>query len=225
MINRIPQYYFNRQANEGHKSVLHSKTADCTNSGKSALLEQLREAMFKVDLPYKDLDNTVFADGDPESPIMMIGEGPGENEVIQKRPFVGRSGQLLNEMLLAAGILRERIYTTNTVIWRPPSNRAPMPNEIELMRPYLIQHVQIIRPRVILLVGGIAYRCFMSQVIAISKIRGAWQTNDMCENIMCIFHPSYLLRSPTHRKETWFDILNLRQRIIDLGFEDRIEQS
>ena len=204
MIRRLPQYVFHWTENP---------VSQVDSSDRGALLQDLLEQMGTVELEYKDLDNTVFADGDPHSPVMMIGEGPGEHEVLQKLPFVGRSGKLLTEMLSAAGILRDRIYTTNTVIWRPPGNRAPMPDEIHLMRPYLLRHLEIIQPKFLLLVGGIAYRAVMNEITPISKIRGVIQSRDFCPKIMCIFHPSYLLRSPTHRKETWSDILRFRTEI------------
>lgn len=186
-------------------------------NGKLTQIAQLEESMKDANIPYKDLQNTVMYDGNPNSPIMFIGEAPGEQEVVQRKPFVGKSGKLLQEMLDHAGILRQNIYVTNVVVWRPPNNKTPMPDEIEAMRPYLLEHIRIINPKLIVLVGGIAYRGVMQEVIAISKIRGIWQNRDFCSNIINIFHPSYLLRSPIHRRESWRDILAIRQRALELG--------
>ena len=183
---------------------------------KGAALLELVGSMSAIDIPYKDLENTVFADGDPDALVMMIGEGPGEVEVAQKKPFVGRSGTLLNEMLAAAGIARDKIYTTNVVVWRPPGNRTPLPDEIDRMRPYLLSHINIIKPRFILIVGGIAYKCITEQNIAISKIRGEWAEVEGAR-ALCVFHPAYLLRSPVHRKNSWFDILKFREGLVRDG--------
>ncbi len=181
---------------------------------KSELLQRLLLEMYNADIKYKCNDNMVFNDGDINSPIMFIGEAPGETEVKQGRPFVGKSGKLLQEMLDAAGLTRDIIYITNTVIWRPPLNRTPLPNEIEMMKPYLLQHIQIINPKIIILIGGIATRCFTNKSIAISKIRGQWAMIDGYKT-MSIFHPSYLYRSPMHKEETWLDILHIREEVLN----------
>ena len=167
-------------------------------------------------MEYKDPSQFVFSDGCIESPIMFVGEAPGEEEVIQGKPFVGKSGQLLQQMLDAAGITRDKMYITNAVVWRPPLNRTPLPAEIQEMAPYLLRHIEIIEPKILVLIGGIAYRCAMQEAIAISKIRGIWQNRHFCPSIMNIFHPSYLLRSPSHKRETWADILLIRQKAIEL---------
>jgi DNA polymerase len=201
---RIPKYVFNSQVTK-------------TQSDSEEPLEGLLKEIEYAQIPYKDLENTVFSDGDRNSPVMIIGEAPGESEVAQKKPFVGRSGTLLNEMLECAGILRDKIYITNAIVWRPPSNRTPLPDEIEAMRPYLLKHIRIIDPKLILIVGGVAYKCITAKNIAISKIRGQWEDFEG-RRCLCIFHPSYLLRSPIHRKSNWFDILRFRQGIIEAGY-------
>ena len=218
----MPQYFF-----PGFEEILppipvKPKKVIPPSDNREAMLHELVKDMSTVDIPYKDLDNTVLYDGDIYSPIMIIGEGPGETEVIQKKPFVGKSGKLLQEMLDCAGILRQNVYVTNAVVWRPPNNRTPLPEEIALMKPFLMKHISIINPKIIVLVGGIAYRCLMEKPIAISKIRGQWLKNEICEHIVNIFHPSYLLRSPSHRKETWEDIINLRKVIERTGNGNRL---
>jgi uracil-DNA glycosylase len=217
-IIRLPVYYTPELLDHKKEVVVCNDNATHDQT-KEDLLLKLRNKMSEVNIEYKDLARTVFSDGDINSPIMVIGEGPGEQESIELKPFVGKSGKLLQEMLDAAGICREKIYVTNVVVWRPPFNRTPLPEEIDAMRPYLMEHIDVINPKVLVLVGGVAYKCVMNSAIAISKIRGQWQSRSFCENIVNIFHPSYLLRSPTHKKETWLDILNVRKKILDLGYE------
>lgn len=230
-MTRIPRYYFPWDGGGAIESdiiqdeaarVVHAATArvDESNTNKSTLLLKLREEIYNVDLPYRDVPNTVFADGNPDSPIMVIGEGPGEQEVLQGKPFVGRSGKLLEEMMNAAGILRQNIYITNAVVWRPPNNRTPLPEEVDSMRPYVHKHIAIIEPKILILVGGVSYRCVMGESLAISKVRGIWHVRDFCKNVINIFHPSYLLRSPIHRQETWHDLLDIRKKVSDLGFSE-----
>lgn len=167
--------------------------------------------MQNANIEYKDINNAVFNDGDPHSPIMFIGEAPGETEIKEGVPFVGKSGKLLQEMLDIAGFTRNTIYITNCMIWRPPENRTPLPEEINIMRPYLIKHISIINPKIIICIGGVAHRCLHNISIAISKVRGQWNSWQGYHT-MSIFHPSYLLRSPIHKKETWEDILNIREK-------------
>lgn len=186
-------------------------------------LEELFEAMNEADVPYKDPANAVYFDGSI-SPVMFVGEAPGEDEVIQKKPFVGRSGQLLQGMLDAAGIKRSRVYVTNAIVWRPPQNRTPLPTEISAMRPYLLKHIELIKPKILIFVGGIATRCFNDSAVAISRIRGRWSSSSLCPNIMSIFHPSFLLRSPTHKKETWEDIMEIRDKMLTEGLESFLSE-
>lgn len=183
---------------------------------EKALMDWLDRAR-TANIAYKSPENEVFFDGDINSPIMFIGEAPGQDEVIQKKPFVGRSGQLMQQMLDAAGISRDKMYITNTVLWRPPDNRTPLPEEISIMRPYLLEHIKIIQPKIIVCIGGVAYRCLTQNSLAISKIRGQWAQHKLCDKVMTIFHPSYLLRSPVHKRETWNDILRIREEGIKVG--------
>lgn len=209
---------------EQEKSV-HVTTKDTAQLIKQTLSNDLPDDDFSklfsdvmlANIPYKDANNTVFCDGNPSSPIVLIGEAPGEDEVVKKKPFVGKSGQLLQKMLDGVGLKRESIYVTNVVLWRPPNNRTPLPEEIEEMRPYIKRHVDLIKPKILILVGGIATKCISDKSIAISRLRGEWMQYDACQNAMSIFHPSYLLRSPAHKKETWIDMMRIREKIIELG--------
>lgn len=184
-----------------------------------AKLLQLQKDMFEhAAIEYKSESQFVFNDGTIDSPVMFVGEAPGEDEVLKKKPFVGKSGQILQNMLDAAGLTRDRIYITNTVVWRPPLNRTPLPAEIEEMSPYLLRHIDILKPKILVFIGGVAYRCAMKEAIAISKIRGIWQTRYFCPSIINIFHPSYLIRAPSRKKETWADILSIRQKVLETGW-------
>jgi uracil-DNA glycosylase len=159
--------------------------------------------------------HTVFGEGDPAAALMFIGEGPGEDEDRQGRPFVGRAGQKLNEMIVAMGLRREDVYIANVVKCRPPGNRTPMPDEsgtcTEL---YLVRQIQIIRPKVIVTLGNPATQAMLGAVLGITKIRGKWQKlRRLAEGVegipvMPTFHPAYLLRNytPETRKMVWEDL-------------------
>ena len=144
--------------------------------------------------------NVVFGHGPSPSNIMIIGEGPGEQEDLSGKPFVGRSGKLLTQLLTSAGINREKdTFIANTVKCRPPQNRTPLPNEINACKSYLIRQIQLIKPKILLLLGAPSLKTICDKKLTISKVRGQWilnKVNYMKEDllIMPLFHPSYLLR-------------------------------
>ena len=144
--------------------------------------------------------NVVFGDGPSNADIMIIGEGPGEKEDLSGKPFIGRSGKLLTELLTEAELNRETdTYITNTVKCRPPKNRTPYPSEIEACNSYLIRQIQLIKPKILLLLGAPSLKTILDKKLAITKVRGQWfkATVDYMKNdllIMPLFHPSYLLR-------------------------------
>ena len=142
---------------------------------------------------------------------MLIGEAPGASEDEQGIPFCGQSGKLLNNILLSLGIKREDVYITNSVFWRPPGNRRPTPLELNKCRPFLEKHIQIINPKIILLVGSTALESVMQTYDSISKVRQKlfYYKNQFLKDkikLMVIYHPSYLLRQPQKKKEMWHDI-------------------
>jgi DNA polymerase len=158
---------------------------------------------------------TVFGDGDPSAALMFIGEGPGEEEDRQGRPFVGRAGQLLNQMIAAMGLRREQVYIANVVKCRPPGNRAPLPDESATCTGlYLFRQIQIIHPGAIVTLGNPSTQALLGAVLGITKIRGQWQKLPaLAEGIagipvMPTFHPAYLLRqyTPDNRKKVWDDL-------------------
>jgi len=161
--------------------------------------------------------NTVFADGRPGARVMVIGEAPGRDEDIEGRPFVGRAGQLLDRMFAAVGMARDAtdletaIYITNVMPWRPPQNREPTPGEIAMLRPFVERHVALADPDVLVLMGNAACACLL-QRRGIGKLRGNWQ-QVLGRPAMPMFHPSYLLRTPSAKREAWADLLSLRAKL------------
>jgi uracil-DNA glycosylase len=159
--------------------------------------------------------NTVFGEGDPNSRIVFIGEGPGENEDLQGRPFVGRAGELLNKQITAMGFAREQVYIANVVKCRPPGNRQPAPDEAATCIPYLHRQLEIIAPRVIVTLGLSAARYMLDTKLSMTRLRGNWHTWRGIR-LMPTFHPAYVLRqyTPETRAAVWSD---LKQVLAELG--------
>ncbi len=151
--------------------------------------------------------NTVFGEGDPDAKIFFIGEGPGENEDLQGRPFVGRAGELLNKMIAGMGLRREQVFIGNIVKCRPPDNRVPAPDEVEACTPYLVRQLEIIRPKVIVTLGLPSAKYMLNSRLSMGKMRGQWH-NWRGIKLMPTFHPAYLLRSYTeeNRAAVWSDL-------------------
>jgi DNA polymerase len=151
--------------------------------------------------------NTVFGEGDVDAKIMFIGEGPGENEDHTGRPFVGRAGEKLNDMIRAMGLSRQQVYIANIVKCRPPDNREPAPDEVATCTPYLQRQVEIIRPRVIVTLGRPATQFMLGKKISIGRVRGQWHRWRGIA-LMPTFHPAYILRNYTRetREAVWSDL-------------------
>jgi len=147
----------------------------------------------------------VFGEGNPQARLMFVGEGPGEEEDLQGRPFVGPAGQLLNNLLAKLGLRREEVYIANIVKCRPPRNRDPEPDEVAACLPFLLKQIDSIQPRVIVTLGRPATQNLLQTEAPISKIRGIWQKYKNIK-VMPTFHPSYLLRAPRERLKTWHDM-------------------
>lgn len=162
--------------------------------------------------------NLVFSDGNPNAQVMIVGEAPGRDEDQQGKPFVGRAGQLLDKMLAAIGLDRQAqeptnaAYITNVVPWRPPQNREPSPEEIAMLTPFLLQHVALIKPSVVVAMGNISCQALLGKR-GISKLRGQLQ-NCRDTDVIPMFHPAYLLRNPSAKKLAWDDLLMLKQRLM-----------
>jgi DNA polymerase len=159
--------------------------------------------------------NTVFADGVPGAPVMIIGEAPGADEDRMGLPFVGRSGQLLDRMLATVGLSRKtNVYITNILFWRPPGNRTPTSDEIAACLPFVWRHIALARPRMLVLSGGTAAGTMLARKGGITRLRGKWLELsvpglDTTIPTLPTYHPSFLLRSPERKAEAWRDLLSL----------------
>ena len=181
-------------------------------------LEELKHKMstFQGCQLYKSATNMVFSDGNPKSKIMLIGEAPGHDEDLQAKPFVGRSGKLLDKMLEAIDLNREKVYIANIIPWRPPANRRPTEDEINSCLPFILKHIEIIKPSALMLLGSTATFAILRNKEGISKIRGKWvdlKINQMTIPTMPTFHPAFLLRQPGQKKHVWTDLQSLRDKI------------
>ncbi|WP_419913237.1 uracil-DNA glycosylase [Hoeflea sp.] len=161
--------------------------------------------------------STVFADGNPQSDIMFIGEAPGRDEDRQGLPFVGRAGQLLDKMLAAIDLDRTGCYITNMIPWRPPGNRSPTPLEIELCRPFIERHVELVEPKIVVFLGNVSTKALLGTTRGILSLRGTWSeyrpNNDTTLPALPTLHPAYLLRNPAQKKLSWQDFLSIRDRL------------
>jgi len=177
-------------------------------------LEALREMLGAFDLCElkKGARKLVFGDGVPGARVMIVGEAPGRDEDREGRPFVGRAGQLLDRMLGAIDLSRERsVYIANVLPWRPPQNREPRPEEIAMMMPFVERHVALADPDFIVLMGNIACQAVLGKR-GITRLRGQWG-EALGKPVLPMFHPAYLLRQPGAKREAWADLLSLKARL------------
>ena len=161
---------------------------------------------------------TVFGVGNAGAKLMLIGEAPGAEEDRQGVPFVGASGQLLDRMLGSIGLDREQVYITNTLYWRPPGNRTPAPAEVGACLPFLLRQIELVGPRILVLVGAAAARTLLGRSEGIMRLRGQWFSYAAAglENPIptrATFHPAFLLRSPGQKREAWRDLLEVREKL------------
>ena len=168
----------------------------------------------------KNASKIVFSDGDYKSKIMIVGEGPGQKEDQEGKPFVGDAGILLNKMLKSINIDRKKVYITNVVNFRPPNNRKPEPSEISKYSNFLRKHIAIIDPKILILMGSTAMESLFGSNIKITKERGSWKDiiiNNKTYLCMITFHPAYLLRQPENKKFSWTDLKEIRKKIDQLN--------
>ncbi|MCR4555594.1 MAG: uracil-DNA glycosylase [Alphaproteobacteria bacterium] len=186
------------------------------SSNKISTLEELKEAMAKVDISIKHCaTNMVFGMGNTKADVLLLGEAPGAEEDKQGLPFVGQSGQLLDKVLAAVGLDRTKVYITNILPWRPPGNRTPNTQEVALFRPYVLKHISLINPKVVVCLGGTSTKALLQTTEGIMKLHGRWTTTEgISAKIMPTFHPAYLLRSPSQKREFWRDFLIIREEIL-----------
>ena len=203
--------YNNKAINRYKKDTFH------ISGDKAEKLEKLKKSILNIkncELK-KSATNVVFSDGNPKAKIMLIGEGPGANEDREGLPFVGRAGALLDKMLASINLDRKNTYITNVVNYRPPENRRPTEEEIAKYLPYLKQHIEIINPRILVLLGSTALNAIIGNKIVISKARGQWAEKQFGEckaSVIVTFHPAFLMRQPAQKKMAWIDLKMIREK-------------
>ena len=177
----------------------------------------------------KTATNMVFCDGNPEADIMLIGEAPGADEDIQGKPFVGASGQLLDKILASIGLSRtaeeldKAVYISNILNWRPPGNRTPTPQEIEISLPFVQRHIALVQPKILILCGGVSAKSLLDSKDSISRLRGKFHSFTISDDLksadireikaFATYHPAYLLRTPSQKRAVWADMLMLKAEL------------
>ena len=188
-------------------------------AARAETLDELRGAMAAFDQCElkRGAKSLVFADGNPQARVLLLGEAPGREEDQEGRPFVGRAGQMLDLMLAAIGFSRtspdpaRAVYITNVLPWRPPQNRDPEPDEIAMFRPFVERHIALVNPDVIVLLGNTPCLALLGQK-GILRLRGGW-TTALGKPVLPMTHPAFLLRNPAAKREAWADLLSLRARL------------
>lgn len=213
----------NNSMNQSFESLneIVTKAKDLAKSAKNTLeLKKIVEDFDGCNLK-KMATNTVFCDGNPESKIMVVGEAPGNHEDLQGIPFCGDSGKVLDAMFRAINMIRANdYYITNVVFWRPPGNRRPTEEELAICKPFVERHIQLVNPKIIIIVGSTAMTALLNNSEPISKVRGKFiEFNpDFLSNPIksfAIFHPSYLMRQPAKKKVAWQDMLAVEKFILE----------
>ena len=212
-----PKKYYYQPKQEVLNKIKSSGSLDLNNTNT---LEELKDAIIAFEkCNLKNISNTtVFSDGNPDSNIMLIGEAPGKDEDLQGKPFVGKAGKLLDKMLAAIDLDRTNVYITNIIPWRPPGNRQPTIKEIILCLPFVQRHIELINPKLLILLGGTAAKALLMSDSGIMRLQGKWHNYSsygLANPILtrAIFHPAFLLRSPSYKKMTWEDLLEVQKEI------------
>lgn len=165
----------------------------------------------------KTAKSTVFSDGVSSARIMLVGEAPGQDEDRTGKPFVGRSGQLLDAMMATIGLSRaSNLYIANVIPWRPPGNRAPSVDELETCKPFIMRQIELVAPEIIVLVGGTSAKTLLNTETGITRLRGKWQTLEIGGRdipALPFFHPAYVLRRPETKIDVWADLCALKQKL------------
>ena len=220
--NKKKLYYklINNELVYDNKSIVRYKKNNALKN-KLNQLEELRKRINSIkncDLK-KNATNLVFSDGNPFAKIMIVGEGPGANEDKEGKPFVGRAGKLLDKMLAAIKLNRKNVYISNVVNFRPPMNRRPTDEEIKKYLPFLNKHIELINPKILLLLGSTALNALIGNEVVISKARGKWTNKKFGEStiqVIASFHPAFLMRQPDQKKYAWKDLKMIRKKISEL---------
>ncbi len=217
---KLIQYYklinhnliFNNKAINRYKKDNFEISEDKSNNLKllkNSIIEQ-KNCNLK-----RQAKNMVFCDGNPKSKIMLVGEAPGANEDQEGLPFVGRAGMLLDKMLAAINLDRKKVYISNIVNYRPPENRKPTEEEIQRYLPFITKHIEIINPKILVLLGSTAMNALIGNNVVISKMRGKWIEKKFgsCKtSVIITFHPAFLMRQPAQKKMAWIDLKMIREK-------------
>jgi DNA polymerase len=179
---------------------------------------ELREALAGfTDCPLAaTATHLVFADGNPDAGLVLVGEAPGAEEDLSGKPFVGASGKFLDRMLASVGLDRSRYLITNLIPWRPPGNRAPTDAEVLMCLPFLQRHLTLLRPRIVVTLGALSTHALLGTDIGIRKLRGKWRVlpgSEPAARLFPMLHPAYLLRTPGAKREAWLDLIALRRAL------------
>ena len=217
---KLIQYYnlINHNLIYNNKAInRYKKDSFEVSTDKANNLEKLRKSIHNIkncNLK-KNATNLVFSDGNPKSKIMLIGEAPGANEDEEGLPFVGRAGALLDKMLAAINLDRKKVYISNIINYRPPDNRKPTDEEIKRYLPFITKHIEIINPKILVLLGSTAMNALIGNKVVISKMRGKWiekKIGNCKTSVIITFHPAFLMRQPAQKKMAWIDLKMIRDR-------------
>ena len=187
------------------------------SSDKIKDLERLKKTILSIkNCSLKnEATKMVFSDGNPKSKIMILGEAPGSNEDQEGLPFVGKAGSLLDKMLASINLDRKTVYISNIINYRPPENRRPTDEEMNRYLPFVKKHIEIIAPKVLVLLGSTAMNALIGNNSVISKVRGQWLEKEFgqCKtSVIVTFHPAFLMRQPTQKKLAWVDLKMIRDK-------------
>ena len=219
---KLINYYklINHNLIYNNKAINRYKKDNFEISGnKAENLDKLKKTILSLnncDLK-RQAKNIVFSDGNPNSKIMLIGEAPGANEDEEGLPFVGRAGALLDKMLAAIDLDRKKIYISNIINYRPPENRRPTDEEIKRYLPFITKHIEIISPKILVLLGSTAMNALIGNQVVISKMRGKWiekKFGNCKTSVIITFHPAFLMRQPAQKKMAWIDLKMIRDKKI-----------
>jgi len=203
---------YNNKAINRYKKNNFELSAD-----KAINLERLKKSILNVkNCNLKSgAKNMVFSDGNPKSKIMLLGEAPGSNEDQEGLPFVGKAGTLLDKMLASINLDRKNVYISNIINYRPPNNKRPTDEEMNRYLPFVKKHIEIIAPKILILLGSTAMNALISNDAVISKVRGHWIEKEFGEcktSVIVTFHPAFLMRQPTQKKLAWIDLKMIRDK-------------
>jgi len=203
---------YNNKAINRYKKNNFELSAD-----KAINLERLKKSILNIkNCNLKSgATNMVFSDGNPKSKIMLLGEAPGSNEDQEGLPFVGKAGTLLDKMLASINLNRKNVYISNIINYRPPDNKRPTDEEMNRYLPFVKKHIEIISPKILVLLGSTAMNALINNDAVISKVRGHWIEKEFGEcktSVIVTFHPAFLMRQPTQKKLAWIDLKMIRDK-------------